>query len=88
MASVTQSPYPITHAPALGIRLAGLAPGTPVTLVRDGRRHQVTVRHWSRDGSPDHGQLTVGYGPGRWNCTVTAAGILAGHYDLEEGWDQ
>lgn len=83
MMSITQTPYLTAHAPALGIRLAELAPGTPVTLVRDGRRHDVTVQRWSRDGSPDHARLTVGYGPGRWNLEVTAAGILAGYYDLE-----
>lgn len=83
MKSITQTPYPTTHAPALGIRLAGLEPGTPVTLVRDGRRHAVTVHSWQRDGSLDHGRLIVGYGPGRWNYAVTAAAILAGYCDLE-----
>lgn len=70
------------HVPSTGRRLSELAPGTPVVLVTDGKSLQVTVQRWSRDGSIDHAQLTVGYGPGRWNREVTAAQIHAGLVDL------
>lgn len=83
MTSITQVPYPTTHPPALGIRLGRLDPGTPVTLVIGGQRLAVTVQRWSCDGAFDNGQVIVGYGPGRWQRGVSAAGILAGYYDLE-----
>lgn len=66
--------------------LGSLRVGDPVTLTRDGRTHEVTVqRTLTRGdgggfGSLDHAKVTVGYGPGRWNTEVSAAGIRDGFY--------
>lgn len=74
--------YPTTHAPTLGLRLAALKPGDTVLLTRDGTDHEVQVQRFHRDGSIDHANLTVGYGPGRWNTEVSAARVLAGYVGL------
>lgn len=69
--------------------LASLRVGDAVTLTRDGRENTVTVQREIRAmdgggfGSWDHSAVTVGYGPGRWNVEVTAAGIDGGFYSLE-----
>lgn len=68
--------------------LASLHVGDVVTITRDGRDNTVTVQrslHRSDPGgfgSWDHSKVTVGYGPGRWNTEVSAAGLEAGHYSL------
>lgn len=69
--------------------LASLKVGDQVVLTRDTRPRVLTVqrelrRTDGRDlGSWDHAAVTVGYGPGRFNTEVTAAGLDAGHYQLE-----
>lgn len=71
--------------------LQGLAPGQEVTLTRDGRDLAVTVQRplhrtdGGGFGSWDHSAVTVGFGPGRFNTEVTAAGIAAGYYALTLG---
>ena len=68
--------------------LRSLETGQEVTLIRDGRESVVTVQRTIRRmdgggfGSWDHSAVTVGYGPGRWNMEVTAAGIAGGYYGL------
>ena len=68
--------------------LSSLRVGDVVTLVRDGRESRVTVQREIRAmdgggfGSWDHSAVTVGYGPGRWNTEVTAAGISDGFYGV------
>lgn len=64
---------------------ASLTPGAPVVVTLDGRDIECTVqRRGSGDGGgfghPDSARITVGYGLGRWNMEVTAAGIAAGNY--------
>jgi hypothetical protein len=69
--------------------LASLRPGDAVRLTRDGRTNDVTVQRSIRGmdgggfGSWDYSSATVGYGPGRWNMEVNAAGIAAGSYVVE-----
>lgn len=69
--------------------LASLRVGDTVKLTRDGRESVVTVQRAIRGmdgggfGSWDHSAVTVGYGPGRFNMEVTAAGIEAGSYGVE-----
>lgn len=71
--------------------LAGLRVGDEVTITRDGRDSMVTVQRPIRAmdgggfGSWDHSAVTVGYGPGRWNTEVTAAGIAGGFYAVRVG---
>jgi hypothetical protein len=68
--------------------LASLRQGDAVLLTRDGRTSEVTVQRPIRGmdgggfGSWDYSSVTVGYGPGRWNMEVNAAGIEAGSYAL------
>ena len=68
--------------------LSGLTVGQPVTLTRDGRDLAVTVQRTIRRmdgggfGSWDHSAVTVGFGPGRFNTEVTAAGIAGGFYTV------
>lgn len=68
--------------------LQSLEAGQEVTLIRDGRELAVTVQRSIRKmdgggfGSWDHSAVTVGYGPGRWNTEVTAAGIAGGYYSV------
>ena len=76
------------HAPSIGYRLAELRVGQPVRLAVDGQEHDLTVqREFTRGdgggfGSIDHGTITVGYGPGRWNTEVSGARIKAGYVSL------
>lgn len=69
--------------------LQSLEAGQEVTLIRDGRESAVTVQRPIRRmdgggfGSWDHSAVTVGYGPGRWNTEVTAAGIAGGFYSVQ-----
>lgn len=71
--------------------LASLRTGDTVTLTRDGRTNVVTVQRTtikpdgSQFGSWDYANVTVGYGPGRWNTEVNAAGIEAGLYAVTVG---
>lgn len=74
--------YPTAHAPTLGGRLATLKPGTKVLFSEGGRERELEVQRFTQDGSIDNAALTVGYGPGRWNCEVSAARILEGHVGL------
>lgn len=68
--------------------LGSLRVGDAVTLTVDGKSHAVTVQRELRRpdggsfGSPDYAVVTVGYGPGRWNTEVNAAGLAAGRYTL------
>lgn len=59
-----------------------LRPGTSVILTLDGRDHACIVqRHDGTEfGHPDSKNATLGYGPGRWNMEVNAAGLAAGNY--------
>jgi len=67
--------------------LRGLREGDVVYLTRDGKRSKVTVQRAFRvdagGGSQDHAKVTLGYGPGRWNTEVSAAGIVGGYYAVE-----
>lgn len=67
--------------------LRGLREGEVVYLTRDGSRSKVTVQRAFRvdlgGGSQDHAKVTLGYGPGRWNMEVSAAGIVDGYYAVE-----
>ena len=67
--------------------LADLREGEQVTLTRDGNRSTVTVQRAFRvdvgGGSREHGVVTVGYGPGRWNTEVSARMILDGYAKIE-----
>lgn len=63
--------------------LWSLKVGDPVVLHRDGHDSQVTVQRTLEEfGSPQEKTIIVGYGPGRFNQSVSAAGIAAGYYDL------
>lgn len=68
--------------------LASLEVGEVVVISMDGRESEVTVQRSIRPmdgggfGSWDHSAVTVGYGAGRWNVEVTAAGVEAGNYGL------
>jgi hypothetical protein len=71
------------------LQLAELNVGQAVRFTADGRSHDVTVTREFRGadgngfGSLEYSVVTVGYGPGRWNTEVNAAGIAAGRYTLE-----
>lgn len=78
-----------THAPSVAGDLIKLSAGDQVRLLTDGRWLDLTVtREWRRMdgggfGSADHGAVTVGYGPGRWNREVTADQIVKGFVRIE-----
>lgn len=77
--------------PEIASRLAELAVGTPVRIKQDGRwiEAQVTRAFRRGDGlgfgSLDHGSVSVGFGPGRWNTEVSGARIADGYVELEIG---
>lgn len=76
------------HPPSIAARLAQLKHGDPVVLDKDGKRLALTVTDEYRRaeagfGSVDHGKITVGYGPGRWNTEITAAAISHGFAALD-----
>ena len=62
--------------------MAALTPGTSVVLTVDGRDHACIVqRHnGTEPGHSDSKNATLGYGPGRWNMEVNAAGLAGGYY--------
>lgn len=61
--------------------MSTLRPGTSVILTLDGRDHPCIVqRQEEGPGHPDSKNTTLGYGPGRWNMEVNAAGLAAGNY--------
>lgn len=63
--------------------MAQLEPGTSVLLTLDGREFACIVQRREEGfGHPDSKNVTVGYGPGRWNQEVNAAGLAAGNYGL------
>ena len=60
-----------------------LEPGMSVILTTDGRDYPCIVQRREEGfGHPDSKNVTVGYGPGRWNQEVNAAGLAAGNYGL------
>lgn len=60
-----------------------LDPGVSVILTQDGRDYPCIVQRREEGfGHPDSKSVTVGYGPGRWNTEVNAAGIAAGHHKV------
>jgi len=60
-----------------------LQPGMSVILTEDGRDYACIVQRREEGfGHPDSKNVTVGYGPGRWNREVNAAGLAAGSYGL------
>lgn len=62
--------------------MAALTPGTSVLLTVDGRDHACIVQRQdgNEPGHADSKNATLGYGPGRWNMEVNAAGIAGGYY--------
>lgn len=64
--------------------LAKLRTGDPVTVIKDGRKIELTVQRELRRmdgggfGSWDHSAVTVGYGPGRYNFEITPASLEDG----------
>lgn len=82
---MTRKPPTLAEARIL---IASLSTGDTVILYRDGQPLTLTVqRRRSSEpggfGHPDGAAVTVGYGPGRFNTEVTAAGIAYGNYALE-----
>lgn len=69
--------------------LAGLKVGEQVDVTIDGRNYTVTVQRALMGGdgggfgSWDYASVTVGYGPGRWNTEISAAGIEAGRFTIQ-----
>lgn len=67
--------------------LASLEVGDIVLLTQDGKEQAVTVQktlhHADGFGAIYSQQVTVGYGPGRWNRSVSAASLAAGYVDLK-----
>jgi plastocyanin len=60
-----------------------LAVGDKVTYTAEGRTHELTVQTApDRFGSHDEKTVTVGYGPGRWNRSVSNSGQRMGFYAL------
>lgn len=58
-----------------------LHPGVSVIFTVDGRDHPCVVQRREEGfGHPDSKSVTIGYGPGRWNQEVNAAGLAAGNY--------
>lgn len=63
--------------------MSQLDPGASVIVTLDGKDIPCIVQR--RDagfGHPDSKNVTVGYGPGRWNQEINAAGIAAGNYGV------
>lgn len=68
--------------------IASLNDGDTVRVTRDGATSEYTVQRRSSSepggfGHPDSASVTVGFGPGRYNFEVTAAGMAAGFYTVE-----
>ncbi|WP_018185861.1 hypothetical protein [Microbacterium sp. 77mftsu3.1] len=64
--------------------MSELRPGASALVTLDGQEYAVIVqREAEGPGHPDYKSTTVGYGPGRWNLEVNAAGIAAGTYAVK-----
>lgn len=65
------------------VLMSQLAIGTSVIVTIDGQEMPCIVhRREEGPGHPDYKTVTVGYGPGRWNQEINAAGIAAGNYGV------
>lgn len=77
-----RGPVPLVEARSIMSELHKLKPGDPVIM--DGKMVQVQEPHFEEFGHPDSkASFRAGYGPGRYNQSVSVSRLAAGYVDLQ-----